>query len=44
VLAIAVLSTGHRMLSRADAELVTGHGDPDVEPELAARRKTAARS
>jgi MFS transporter, ACDE family, multidrug resistance protein len=64
VLAVAVLSTGHQMLARADAELATGHGDPDgvagevadefggapgaidqeVEPELAARRKTAARS
>ncbi|MCW2578113.1 MAG: Multidrug efflux protein, partial [Modestobacter sp.] len=65
VLAIAVLSTGHRMLTRADADLAAGdgHGDGDVagevadefggapgaidqevEPELAARRKSAASS
>jgi predicted MFS family arabinose efflux permease len=63
VLAIAVLATGHRMLTTADAELAGGHGQPDdlagevaeefggapgaidqeVEPELAARRRSAAR-
>ena len=62
--AIAVLSTGHRMLTRADADLAgSGHGDDDVagevadefggapgaidqevEPELVARRQSAARS
>ena len=64
LLGIAVLSTGHRMLTRADADLAaSGHGDDDVagevadefggapgaidqevEPELAARRESAARS
>jgi ACDE family multidrug resistance protein len=64
VLAIGVLATGHRMLTRADAEMAaSGHGDDDVagevadefggapgaidqeiEPELAARRQSAARS
>jgi MFS transporter, ACDE family, multidrug resistance protein len=64
VLAIAVLATGHRMLTAADAEMAAGHGQPDdvagevadefggapgaidqeVEPELAARRQSAARS
>jgi MFS transporter, ACDE family, multidrug resistance protein len=31
VLGIAVLSTGHRMLSRADADLAGGHGAPAQE-------------
>ena len=65
LLAIAVLATGHRMLTRADADLAAGdgHGDADVagevadefggapgaidqevEPELVARRKSAANS
>jgi MFS transporter, ACDE family, multidrug resistance protein len=29
VLAIAVLATGHRMLTTADAQLAGGHGEPD---------------
>jgi MFS family permease len=29
VLAIAVLATGHRMLTAADAQLAGGHGEPD---------------
>ena len=65
VLGIAVLSTGHRMLTEADAAMAagSGHGDDDaagevadefggapgaidqeVEPELAARQRSAARS
>jgi MFS transporter, ACDE family, multidrug resistance protein len=64
LLAIAVLSTGHRMLTQADADMAAsgqpdddvagevadefggapGAIDQEVEPELAARRKSAARS
>jgi MFS family permease len=65
VIGILVLSSGHRMLTQADADLAAGdgHGDDDVagevadefggapgaidqevEPELAARRRSAASS
>jgi ACDE family multidrug resistance protein len=64
VLGIGVLATGHRMLTRADADMSSagqpdddvagevadefggapGAIDQEIEPELAARRKSAARS